>query len=110
MEPKPCLRILDSHGNKIPLFAVVDPPFEGAATGRRMNTWGTSTVGPNTSLYSSLNRLRSRSRELIRNNPLVQGGVDSYVANAISTGIFLAGSLPIRFSRKISRNSGMSLS
>ncbi len=88
MEPKPCLRILDSHGNKIPLFAVVDPPFEGAATGRRMNTWGTSTVGPNISLYSSLNRLRSRSRELIRNNPLVQGGVDSYVANAISTGIF----------------------
>jgi len=85
---EPCLRILDSRGNRIPLSAVVDPPFEGAATGRRMNTWGTSTVGPNTSLYSSLNRLRSRSRELIRNNPLVQGGVDSYVANTISAGIF----------------------
>jgi len=85
---EPCLRILDSRGNRIPLSAVVDPPFEGAATGRRMNTWGTSTVGPNSSLYSSLNRLRSRSRELIRNNPLVQGGVDSYVANAISAGIF----------------------
>ena len=85
---EPHLRILDSHGNRIPFSAVVDAPFEGAATGRRMSTWGTSTVGPNASLYGSLNRLRSRSRELIRNNPLIQGGVDSYGANAISSGIF----------------------
>lgn len=85
---EPYLRILDNNGRRIPFSAVVDGPFEGAATGRRMSTWGTSTVGPNASLYNSLNRLRSRSRELIRNNPLVQGGVDSYVANAISSGIF----------------------
>ncbi len=85
---EPCLRILDSYGSRIPLSAIIDSPFEGAATGRRMGSWGTSTVGPNTSLYSSLSRLRSRDRELIRNNPLIQGGVDSYVANAISSGIF----------------------
>ena len=85
---EPYLRILDNLGNRIPFSAVVDPPFEGAATGRRMSTWGTTTVGPNASLYNSLSRLRSRSRELIRNNPLIQGGVDSYVANAISSGIF----------------------
>ena len=51
---EPYLRILDNHGNRIPFSAVVDPPFEGAATGRRMSTWGTTTVGPNASLYNSL--------------------------------------------------------
>jgi lambda family phage portal protein len=80
------LRILDSRGNKIPITALVGQ-YEGAATGRRMSTWGTAAIGPNASLYSSLRNLRSRSRELIRNNPLVDGGVDSDAANIIGSGI-----------------------
>lgn len=83
----PYLHILDFHGRPIPTASVPSPLFEGASTGRRMSTWGTSTAGPNATLFSSLSRLRSRSRELIRNNPLVDGGVDDYVANAIGSGI-----------------------
>ncbi|MBN1664847.1 MAG: phage portal protein [Deltaproteobacteria bacterium] len=83
---EPCLNILDGYGRKIPITTAV-ALYEGAATGRRMNTWGTSTAGPTSSVFSSLNTLRSRTRELIRNNPLVDGGVDSYVANIIGSGI-----------------------
>lgn len=88
MAAEPHLRILDNYGNRIPLSAVIDQPYEGAATGRRMASWGSSTLGPTSSLYSSLSRLRSRTRELIRNNPLIQGATINSVANAISSGIF----------------------
>ena len=80
------LRILDNRGNKIPLSMFV-PPYEGAASGRRMSTWGTSTIGPNAAIYGSLSNLRSRSRELIRNNPLIDGAIDDFVADVIGSGI-----------------------
>lgn len=80
------LKIVDSRGNPIPVTAL-PPAFEGASSGRRMGSWGTSTAGPNAGLFTSVNRLRARSRELIRNNPLMDGGVDTFVANIIGTGI-----------------------
>jgi lambda family phage portal protein len=80
------LSILDSHGKQIPLSAV-SGVFEGAATGRRMGMWGTSNIGPNSAIFNSLGTLRSRSREMIRNNPLVDGGTDSYVSDIIGSGI-----------------------
>ncbi|MBU0994110.1 MAG: phage portal protein [Proteobacteria bacterium] len=61
--------------------------FEGAGTGRRLNTWGMSTSGPNASIFGSLSTLRSRSRELTRNNPLASGAIDSFVSNLIGSGI-----------------------
>ncbi len=79
------LRILDSRGRRIPVAA--HGAFEGAATGRRMSAWGTSTAGPSAALFASLANLRSRSRELVRNQALVDGGADSYVANLIGSGI-----------------------
>lgn len=81
------LKIVDSRGRQIPMSALYEGGYEGASSGRRMSTWGTSTAGPSSAIFSSLNTLRSRSRELIRNNPLVDGGVDSYVANLIGSGI-----------------------
>ncbi len=61
--------------------------YEGGGWGRRLSTWGTSSSGSNTSIINNLSKLRSRSRELIRNNPLVNGGTESYVANLIGSGI-----------------------
>lgn len=80
------LKIVDQHGRAIPRSSMVGE-YEGAASGRRMNTWGMSTNGPNVSLYSSLSTLRSRSREMRRNNPLMDGGADSEIANIIGSGI-----------------------
>jgi lambda family phage portal protein len=80
------LQIVDYLGRPFPRSMMVGD-YEGAATGRRMNTWGLSSSGPNASLYSSTNSLRSRSRELRRNNPLIDGGSDTLVANIIGSGI-----------------------
>ncbi len=80
------LRILDSHGQKIP-FAAFAGDYEGAATGRRMSTWGISASGPNASLYGSLSAMRSRARQLIRNNPLIAGAVQDLAADIIGSGI-----------------------
>jgi lambda family phage portal protein len=80
------LSIVDHRGQPIPV-AAVEGAYEGAASGRRMGTWGTSGAGPGAALFSNLSTLRSRSRQLIRNNPLVDGGADSYVANIIGSGI-----------------------
>ena len=80
------LKVVDSRGEKIPLSAL-QLPYEGAATGRRMSSWGTTSLGASAALYGSLNRLRARSRELIRNNPLCDGASDTFVANLVGSGI-----------------------
>jgi lambda family phage portal protein len=79
------LRILDSRGNKIPVSA--QSAFEGARAGRRLGSWMASTSGINSLISGSINNLRSRSRHLRRNNPLTDGGVDSFVSDLIGTGI-----------------------
>ena len=61
--------------------------FEGAATGRRMGAWGIDSNGPNAELLGNLELLRTRSREVIRNNPHASSAVESLVANMVGTGI-----------------------
>lgn len=78
------LQILDSRGRQIRASATED---EAAGTGRRLSTWGMSTAGPNRLLGGSLSALRSRSRELIRNDPQINGGLDTLVSNIIGMGI-----------------------
>lgn len=61
--------------------------YEAAGSGRRLGTWGTSAAGPNTSVENSLQSLRSRSNEVIRNNPHAKAAVDAYASNLVGTGI-----------------------
>jgi capsid protein len=76
------------RGDKIPAKRYMTAThYKGAGTGRRMSYWGLSPAGPNNSLYSSLNSLRARSRELVRNDPQIDGGMDTLVANIVGTGI-----------------------
>ena len=77
------LKIVDHNGNPIRRQA----SYEAAQFGRKFSTWGTPSAGPDTALFGSLSTLRSRSRELVRNDPLAGGGMDTLVANLISTGI-----------------------
>lgn len=81
------LRIVDAGGNRIPKAALGRDEYEGSTSGRRLNTWGTSTAGPNAALFSSLTTLRSRSRQMVRNDPQASGGLDTLVANLVGTGI-----------------------
>jgi lambda family phage portal protein len=61
--------------------------YEGATTGRRLGYWGLGSQGPNTALSDSLTGLRSRSRDLARNNPWVANGFRSLASNLIGCGI-----------------------
>jgi lambda family phage portal protein len=70
-----------------PIGALSSRPFEGAGNGRRLSNWGTSTAGPNSTLFSSLGSLRSRSRELSRNDPQICGALDCLVSNIVGMGI-----------------------
>jgi lambda family phage portal protein len=78
------LRIVDQHGYPIKKAA---SDFEGAESGRRMSTWGTSSSGPSTAIYGSLTTLRARSRELTRNDPQISGAMDTLISNLIGSGI-----------------------
>ena len=61
--------------------------YEGAATGRRLGVWGAPLSGPNLELDGSIQTLRARSRDVIRNNPHASSAIESYVANMVGTGI-----------------------
>jgi len=77
--------ILDRTGQ--PYAATVSPEYEATDTGRRMSFWGLSGAGPNASISGGHNSLKYRARTLRRNNPIVSGSIDSYVANMVGTDI-----------------------
>jgi len=81
------LKIVDSKGNRIPRQALASPMYEGATFGRRLSSWGTSAAGPDASMFGSLSTLRARSRQLVRNEAVCDGGMDTLVANLVGTGI-----------------------
>ncbi len=82
----PFLSIVDPQGHPIPV-ASLSADYEAATTGRRLSGWGLSSSGPNDSLFGSLQNLRSRSRQMVRNNANAAGAVDSFVANMVGAGI-----------------------
>jgi lambda family phage portal protein len=63
------------------------PTYEGSTYGRRLGLWGTSGIGPTAAIQGNIHTLRNRSRELYRNNAWARRGAQSYVSNAIGTGI-----------------------
>lgn len=63
--------------------------FEGASTGRRTSNWKTTNASANAEITGGISRLRSRSRDLIRNNPYATSAIDKLAGNAIGTGIEL---------------------
>lgn len=79
-------KLVDQFGNPIRISASA-PAYEGAATGRRMSTWGLNGYGPNEAMVSGLSNTRARSRELVRNNPWVDGGADTFIAYLVGTSI-----------------------
>jgi lambda family phage portal protein len=62
-------------------------PYKGAAGGRATRGIYAPSSGVNSTLASSLDTLRSRSRALMRSNPWAWNGLESFVANAIGTGL-----------------------
>jgi lambda family phage portal protein len=61
--------------------------YEGASRGRRMANWKAGSTDANTEAASAGNRLRDRSRDLVRNNPWAARAVQVIASNTVGTGI-----------------------
>jgi len=89
----PKVALVDPYGRPLRASAgaagspAASQAFEAASTSRRMSNWGTSTAGPNDTVVSGLSNVRARSRELVRNNPWIDGGVDTFIAYLVGTSI-----------------------
>jgi len=69
--------------------------YEGAAiAGPRVRTWHAPGSGPNRALTGSLQTLRNRSREQVRNNPWLWKAIESLVANEVGVGVSLRSNAP----------------
>ena len=61
--------------------------FEGASRGRRTKNWRTPTTDANAAIASSIVTLRSRARDLVRNNPWAGRAVRAISAYTVGTGL-----------------------
>ena len=64
-----------------------NPLHEAAGAGRRSFAWLPSNPGAVAALAATQTELRSKSRDLVRRNAWANAALESYVANAIGTGI-----------------------
>lgn len=62
-------------------------PYDAASTGRRAQGWQPSRLGPTTNLYISLDTMRARSRDEIRNNGWAASAIDTFEAQMVGNGI-----------------------
>ena len=60
--------------------------YEAASPSKRTQ-WLATGSSANTEIYSSLERLRNRSRDLVRNNPYANKAIQVIVSNTVGTGI-----------------------
>ena len=61
--------------------------YEAARSTRRTSGWLAPSTGPNAEVAGAAERLRARSRDLVRNNPFAARAVAAIAQNAIGTGI-----------------------
>lgn len=61
--------------------------YEAASTGRRAFNWQPNRLGPTGNLWTSMDLMRARARDEIRNNPLAASAIDNFEAQVIGNGI-----------------------
>jgi len=61
--------------------------YDGASMGRRTSQWMTRNTSANTETQRALFNLRTRHRDLVRNNPWASRAVQATVANTVGHGI-----------------------
>jgi len=63
------------------------PIYDGIGSGRRAMAWSVGNPGAVAAMLYSQTELRAKSRDLVRRNAWANAALESYVANAIGTGI-----------------------
>lgn len=71
------MEIMEGHARK----------YDGASGGRRNDNWKASNSSVNTETYYALEKLRNRSRDMVRNNPYARKIVKTLPHNIVGTGI-----------------------
>lgn len=72
--------------------------YSGASKSRRsLSAWQTTSNDADADLLPDLPLLRERSRDLARNNPLAAGAINTKVANAVGTGLWLKSSIDYKY-------------
>lgn len=61
--------------------------YDAAKHGRRLRHWRPPNFGPNAAIQFSLESLRNRSRDLIRQNAYASRASDAWVGNVVGTGL-----------------------
>jgi lambda family phage portal protein len=61
--------------------------YEGASRSSRLVKWAAPSAGPNALLSGSIDTLRARSRDAVRQMGYAEAGVETLVSNIIGTGI-----------------------
>lgn len=62
-------------------------PYDAAGTGRRMMEFQPSRLGPTSGLWGTLDLMRARCRDEIRNNPYAASAADNFESQVIGNGI-----------------------
>ena len=62
-------------------------PYQSGATTRRTLGWNPSRLGPTGVLWGSIDILRARCRDEVRNNPWAASAADTFQAQTVGTGI-----------------------
>lgn len=75
-------------------LAAVTRGYDGAKVGRRTENWSAGSGSANREIESAGERLRQRSRDLVRNDPYARRAIAALVANAIGTGIVADSTTP----------------
>ena len=63
------------------------PTYDGIGSGRRALAWSVGNPGAVAAMLFNQSELRAKSRDLVRRNAWANAALESYVANAIGTGI-----------------------
>jgi lambda family phage portal protein len=71
-------------------------PYDAASTTRRGAHWQPNRQGPTTNLWSSLDLMRARCRDEVRNNPWATAAIDNFESQVIGNGIKPRWNLPDR--------------
>jgi len=70
-----------------PRHSIQHRRYDGARRGRLDRDWQAWGTSANSEVYASLQTLRNRSRDLLRNNDYARGMVRHLVDNVVYTGI-----------------------
>lgn len=68
-------------------LARIEAKYEGARVSRRTRGWNAPNTSANIETRDDLTRLRSRSRDLVRNNPYASAGLSTLVSYQVGNGI-----------------------